>query len=251
MPNLRKAKTAVLRIVAQWLGMAPEEASKLVIRHVNGYRIAFRPKTSDEEVLAQTFRGDIFGRVPEFKPRLTDVVLEVGAHLGALSLLVAPRVKQVYALEPRKDTYALLRLNLLLNLASNISAERLALSDKNGQCELFYAPDGMSWGDSIVFDHARKSESVPCLSLSEFCDRRKITKIHFAKFNCEGAEFPILLSSDRRTLSVIEKMLVLYHCDLAPEASEKSILRHLQECGFRTTVRNRTATRGWIIAERV
>jgi FkbM family methyltransferase len=251
MPHPREAKTIILRIVARWLGMAPEEARRLVIRHVKGYRIAFRPKTSDEEVLAQAFQGDILAHVPEFTPRLTDVVLDVGAHLGGLSLLVAPRVKHVYALEPRRDTFALLRLNLLLNFASNISAERLALSDNNGQCELFYAPEGMSWGDSIVFDHSRKSETVPCLSLSTFCGQRKITKIHFAKFNCEGAEFPILLSSDRRTLSVIEKMLVLYHCDLAPETSEKSIIRHLEGCGFRTTVRNRTATRGWIIAERV
>jgi FkbM family methyltransferase len=249
MLQLNGAKTTLLRIVARWLGMAPEEARKLVIRHVDGYRFAFRPKTSDEDELAQAFQGDILAHVPEFRPRLTDVVLDVGAHLGGLSLLVAPRVKHVYALEPRKDTYALLRLNLLLNFASNVSAERLALSDNNGRWKL--APDGMSLGDSIVFDHSRKSESVPCLSLSTFCDQRKITKIHFAKFSCEGAEFPILLSSDRRTLSVIEKMLVLYHCDLAPETSEKSIIRHLEGCGFRTTVRNRTATRGWIIAERI
>jgi hypothetical protein len=38
----------------------------------------------------------------------------------------------------RKDTYALLKLNLLLNFAMNISPQRLALSDKDGRCKLFY-----------------------------------------------------------------------------------------------------------------
>ena len=81
---------------------------------------------------ARSFKTDVFSRLPEFKPKTTDVVLDVGAHLGGLSLLVAPRVKQVYALEPRKDTYALLRLNIFLNRARNVSAQRLALADKDG-----------------------------------------------------------------------------------------------------------------------
>ena len=178
----------------------------------------------------------------------TDVLLDVGAHLGALSLLVAPRVRKVYALEPSKNTYALLRLNTLLNFAVNISAERLALSDKDGSCKLFHAPEGESWGDSIVFDHSRLSEDVPCMSLSSFLDEKRITKIDFAKFNCEGAEFPILLSCDGRALSRIGKMLVLYHCDLMPGASEKALVSHLEEFGFKTKIRNRSKDRGWIIA---
>ena len=172
----------------------------------------------------------------------------MGAHLGALSLLVAPRVRKIYALEPSKNTYALLRLNTLLNFAVNISAERLALSDKDGSCKLFHAPEGESWGDSIVFDHSRLSEDVPCMSLSSFLDEKRITKIDFAKFNCEGAEFPILLSCDGRALSRIGKMLVLYHCELMPGASEKALVSHLEECGFKTKIRNRSKDRGWIIA---
>lgn len=250
MPYLTKAKSVSLGLLARWFGMAPEESRKLALRHFDGYRIAFRPKTSDEEVLAQGFARDVFSRLPEFKPKKTDVVLDVGAHLGALSLLAAPRVRQVYALEPRGDTYALLRLNVFVNRARNVAAERLALSDKDGSCKLFYAPDGESWGDSIVFDHARASEDVPCISLSRFFAERKIAKVDFAKFNCEGAEFPILLSSDRRTLSVMEKMLILYHCDLVPNASEKSLESHLEACGFRTAIRNRSKDRGWLLAQR-
>ena len=226
--------------------MAPEESRKLILRHFEDYRIAFRPETSDESEVRQFFGSDVFALLPEFKPKKTDVILDVGANLGGLSLRVAPRVNHVYALEPRKDTYALLRLNILLNFAVNISAERLALLDKNGSCKLFYADT--SWGDSTVFDHSGMSEDVPCMSLSTFCDERKITKIHFAKFNCEGAEFPILLSSDRRTLAMIEKMLVLYHCDLVPQMSEQLIVSHLEDCGFKTAIRNQSEHRGWIIA---
>ena len=72
----------------------------------------------------------------------------------------------------------------------------------------------------------------------------------FAKFNCEGAEFPILMSADQLTLSKFDKMLVLYHCDLVSGASERVLHEKLQHCGFRTSTRNQTEDRGWMIATR-
>jgi len=87
-------------------------------------------------------------------------------------------------------------------------------------------------------------------TLANFMERNGITECHFAKFNCEGAEFPILLASPRATLTRFETMLVLYHCDLATGHNHNELVQHLKASGFETTVRNQSEQRGWIIATR-
>ena len=71
------------------------------------------------------------------------------------------------------------------------------------------------------------------------------------KLNCEGAEFPILLSSSTETLQNFGVILALYHCDLyGGPATERDLAAHLQDAGFRKTFRQQSTTRGWLIAER-
>ncbi|MEZ5864923.1 MAG: FkbM family methyltransferase [Geminicoccaceae bacterium] len=98
-------------------------------------------------------------------------------------------------------------------------------------------------GDSTTHDYAADSEEVPGRSLRSFLTDRNIERVDFAKFNCEGGEFEILLGADPATLRRIGTMLVLYHCDLAKAFSEEQLLQHLHDCGFATEVRNRAAER--------
>jgi hypothetical protein len=76
-----------------------------------------------------------------------------------------------------------------------------------------------------------------------------IERIDFAKLNCEGGEFDILMAADAATLRCIRTMLVLYHCDFAQGASDAALIDHLEAAGFTTTIRNRSEERGWIIAQ--
>jgi len=89
---------------------------------------------------------------------------------------------------------------------------RLALLDKVGTCTLHY--DSGNWGHSVVSRLSLKHETVECCTLERFLETHEIEGCDFVKFNCEGAEFPILMSSNRDVLRRIRKMLVLYHCDL-------------------------------------
>ena len=234
------------------LGGTYPQLRSLSIRRFNGTYIAYRRGTSDEGVLAHSFDRDIFlSGVPKYAPSAGDIVLDVGAHIGDFALMVAQRLGggRVYAVEACRETYGILCANIALNRASNIAPSHLALAGQDGTCTLFHAPPGESWGDSTTHDYAGNREDVPSRSLRSFLADQNIERVDFAKFNCEGAEFEILLGADPATMRRIGTMLILYHCDLAEAFSEEQLLQHLRDCGFATEVRNRTAERGWIIAQ--
>jgi FkbM family methyltransferase len=227
-----------------------DRPSKLVLGSFGPFEIAFRRGTADEAVIKESFdRDTLLAGVPEYKPASDHIVIDVGAHIGAFSLLASSKVPQgkVFAIEASADTFDFLRINVALNRTTNISAHRLALLDKRGTCTLHH--DAGNWGHSVVKRLSHRSELVECCSLAEFMDDNAIRHCDFIKLNCEGAEFPILLSASGNTLRKFSFMLVLYHCDLWRANTEADLVEHLRANGFECAIRNRTEKRGWIIAQ--
>jgi hypothetical protein len=88
------------------------------------------------------------------------------------------------------------------------------------------------------------------VTLAAFLEANTLERVHFIKFNVEGAEFPILLSTPGSVLQRFDMMVVLYHCDLCPDRTAADLLRHLESSGFACAVRytHRAEKRGWIVA---
>jgi FkbM family methyltransferase len=242
----KNVKAVLLRLV--W-GSQLDASSNLTIASFNGFDVAFRRGTADESVLKQAFDSDIFfPGVPEYQPSDTDVIIDVGAHIGTFALLAAAKAAKgsVYAIEACQDTFNFLRINCALSKHRNLSTHQLALSDKDGTCTLYY--DVGNWGHSVVSQLSEHSETVACCTLQHFFEENGIGTCSFIKFNCEGAEFPILLGSPGDLLRRIRVMLILYHCDLWRANSEQDLLAHLRANGFICETRNCTDNRGWIVA---
>ena len=235
------------RWLQRWLRRA--DRGVLKIGSFGRFQVAYRGNTADENVLGHSFDHDIFFTgVPDYQPAETDVILDVGAHIGTFAMLAASKVSRgaVYAIEACEDTFNYLRINAALNRLENLSTCHLALSDRCGKCTLYHAKG--NWGHSMVSQLSHRSEVVECCTLQQFFDDNHIGKCSFIKFNCEGAEFPILLSSPASLLRRVGKMLVLYHCDLWTKNTPEELLTHLGASGFECIVTNRTEKRGWIIA---
>jgi FkbM family methyltransferase len=216
-----------------------------------GFDVAYRKGTADEQVIKHSFDRDIFfAGVPEYVPGENDVIIDVGAHIGTFSLLAASKATSgsVHAIEASRDSFELLKINAALNRLDNLRCHHLAISDTDGMMQLYH--DAENWGHSTVHDYDGPAEAVACRTLRSFLDEQGIAECRFMKLNCEGAEFPILLSADRDTLRRFEMMLVLYHCDLWERNSEEELTRHLSDCGFRCDLRNVKPKRGWIVATR-
>ncbi len=221
------------------------------IQQCGPFEVAYRIGTTDEDVIRHSFDNDIFFTgVPEYEPKDTDVMMDIGGHIGTFTLLAASKVPRgkVYGIEPCRESFELLRINKALNAASNIECVNAAVGDKSGRTVLHYGPG--NWGHSIVAARTAGGEEVAAMTLSEVLDSNEISTCHFVKFNCEGGEFPIVLASSRDVLRKFETMLVLYHCDLAKGQNERELVSHLEAAGFSTSLRNVSEKRGWIVAER-
>jgi FkbM family methyltransferase len=222
--------------------------SGLTIERFDQFEVAYRPGTADKRVIDESFSNDPYFRtVYEYAAKEGDVIIDVGAHIGTFGLLASSRAHgcTVHAIEASLDTYNVLRINAALNPDSKIVAHHLALADSDGSVTLFH--ESGNWGHSIVSKRSKISETTQALTLESFMAANHISRCQFIKFNCEGAEFPILLSTPRKVLERFEVMLVLYHCDLWKRNDESDLIRHLEECGMETRLVRHSKTRGWII----
>lgn len=240
------------RIRNAWRAFRPDEIGyKLAIDKFSGFDVAFRKGTADERVIAHSFDNDIFLRgVPEYQPKDDHIILDVGAHIGTLALLAASHLRsgRVHAIEASQESFDYLRLNAALNPKLPVTTHHLALAGHDGTVTLHH--DRKNWGHSIMKQLSSGGESVPAMSLTSFMTKFAIERIDFMKFNCEGAEFPILLNTPVNDLKRVAAMLVLYHVDLAEGYRLGTLTEHLQAAGFRPESRNVEGDRGWLVCTR-
>lgn len=94
-------------------------------------------------------------------------------------------------------------MNVSLNNAHNITPAHLTLADAPGVAVLHH--DQGNWGHSIMKPLSANSEQVPKDSLSNICEAHGVADVSLMKFNCEGVEFPILLSTPVEVLQEIRR----------------------------------------------
>ncbi len=210
-------------------------------------RIWYRENTSDMEVILHSFQNEIF-LIPEYSPKNGDVILDVGAYIGTFSLNLGSKLKgaKIFAIEPCKDTFSYLKKNIKENALTNVRAFETALSDRKGTTELYYGHD--HWGHSITKAFSDRSVTVETDTLENFMRANGICRCDFMRFNCEGAEFRIILNTPRECLQKVKLMLVLYHTDFVTDHSESDLIDYLESCNFSVRVRNRDQHRGWLVA---
>ena len=221
----------------------------LALLEEDGLYVAYREGTADESVLKHSLRRDIFlPGVPEYQPRSSDTVIEVGSHIGTFTVLIARQVDRVYAIEPSRETFDYLRINCLLNRLDNVRPFHLALGQERGLATLYH--DRENWGHTTMKQLTHESETVPMATLTDFMADQEIDRCDFLRMNCEGAEFPILLCTPPETLERVDAMLVSYHCDLVSVPLE-SLVAHIRRAGLEVEIRNRTSPyHGWLVAFR-
>jgi FkbM family methyltransferase len=228
-----------------------EVIRSVAIRHCGSFRVALRVGTADEHVLWDSFDKDMNFSSANYEPGPRDTILDVGAHIGTFAMLAASKVPQgrVFAIEASRESFDLLCINRAMNGLSNIEVAHLALSDGAGVATLYLDPAG-NWGNSITATMSRRSERVPTESLDGFMGARGIERIDFIKFNCEGAEFPVLMSASTETLARIKRMLVLYHCNLARGHDLDALKSRLRGAGFLLETTATSVDGGCIVAKR-
>lgn len=133
------------------------------------------------------------GWIEEFSK--DDTVFDIGANVGAYSLIMSKFAKKVYAFEPSVFNFNVLIKNVYTNKAPNIVPLNIALSQYRKLGTFVYSStetggSGHSFGQSPV-GGAYKQEIISC-SIDEFVEDFKIEAPNHIKLDVDGIEYEIL-----------------------------------------------------------
>lgn len=169
-----------------------------------------------------------------------DLVVDVGANIGVFSLFAATQTNnKVYAFEPYSENITYLRKNMYANGVQNVEEREIAVSDQIGFKKLYLAMNPAA--HYLLFNHKIEKKQgnyidVPTTTLQAIIDNNNFKQIDFLKMDCEGSEGTILMSTPKKFLRRIKKIVMEFHDNV-------SVLKHdeiqelLEEAGFATKLR--------------
>ena len=122
-----------------------------------------------------------------------DIVIDIGAHIGLYSLLLARKVGvngKVFSFEPSLTNFKILNKNIQNNGFKNIFPICKAVSDTNNQA-FFYLSRSDSGDNRLDKPYLKhKKIIVECIRSSTFI--KNIGRVNLIKLDVQGAEYRIL-----------------------------------------------------------
>ena len=157
------------------------------------------------------------------------VFLDVGAHIGRYTILVAKRAKDglVIAVEPNPENYRILRKNVELNELNNVVALNVAAWNKDCELKMYVGTTGSS--HSLIKNYGLGSFIVKARVLDDILlYELKVKKLNCVKIDVEGAELKVL-EGLRRTLRHHRPVLIIESWNL------EALKNLLNELGYTIT----------------
>jgi len=170
-----------------------------------------------------------------------DVVYDIGANVGAYSLLIGKRYRgavKVYAFEPSFSTFAQLSRNVALNgVSAAVYPMYIALSDKSGLS--FFNYSSLDTGTALhALERGGEAAAFPpvhrqpilSFTLDEMVERFGLPCPNHIKLDVDGIEHAILLGAARALAQPTLRSIIVESEETRPGAD--SIHSLLRAAGF-------------------
>ena len=192
-----------------YLGISNKEN---IIYFKNGVKCIVRNK-SDSIAFFENYFLKVNNPNERFEIKKEDIVIDVGSHVGYFTMYAANNANQgtVYSIEPYKESFEILKKNLKLNNLTNVKSFNAAISKVTKQVTLYIDKNNQIGNSIFKTDNTTESKKVDSFSLEDFVENNKIEKINFLKLDCEGAEFEILLNTNKELIKKINKISAEIH----------------------------------------
>ena len=206
------------------------DSKYIIYRLRNGVIYKTKAKELHRYMITESWIHDCYTKY--FNINEGDIVFDVGANIGAFSMLAAHYVKngKVYSFEPEKESFKLLKENVKLNDFKNIKLINKAVSNKTGTSD-FYLSDSNAGGHSFYSSKEDNKVTVPTISFEEFIKKNKIKKIDFLKMDCEGCEYDIFYNCSNETFKKIRYIAMECH-NINGESKAHEMEEFLKSKGF-------------------
>ena len=176
-----------------------------------------------------------------------NTVVDIGAHIGSLSLMAADRgAKQVVAVEAMSINFEHLMINITNNDFIKVITpiHAMIVADANKE-RLLYCPGGPCGNCSMVVNQIGPTEQPPLIAFKYFL--REFPVIDYLKIDIEGGEYELFDQSDElgtllkrvRFLDLELHKLENYGTDYShitkyshSDASADELILYLRDIGF-------------------
>lgn len=189
---------------------------------------------ADESVIAEIFKWKEYKASGSIIKNNKNPILDAGAHIGVFSLYtkaINPGAR-VYALEPEKNNFDLLKKNLDANKFFDVKTFNIALAERTCKRILFISDDNIN--HSLLPEPGENQDSprvsIQAYSFGDFLSQQKILKVGLLKMDIEGGEYEILESMSPEDFSKIENIILEYH--EYNGRSHKDLEKVLRQNGF-------------------
>jgi len=232
--------------VALYLNLIKDEYAILETR--KGVKIKIRVNSTDFMAFTHVWLLQEYDK-SGFEIRDTDIVIDVGAHIGLFALFSSQFCKngKVYCFEPIKENFDLLESNLELNNIRNVVATNVAVSSNNGIVTIYLDEDEA--GHSM-YGAGTKQVQVKSFSLQEIFDSNKLKKCDFLKMDCEGEEYKIIDSLSTSYFDKINKMCIEYHFTDSKPHLLQDMIKKLELSSYMIDTRKILPSIGFLYAKR-
>jgi len=201
----------------------------------NNATLFLRVGTNDIWILKEIYVNEAYEKT--YKPKLNDIVFDVGSHIGIFSIKTSQLVGKkgiIFSFEPEPHNFLLLFKNKKINNADNIKIFRNAVSSKNKIEKLNLHPFNTGMHSLNIKKKREKNTLVSCITLDSFIKKNKIKNINLLKIDVEGHELEVLRGATE-FLKKCENILLETH-EKEGGPPNKQILSFLFDCGFTSRI---------------
>jgi FkbM family methyltransferase len=167
------------------------------------------------------------------------IAVEVGSHIGTITVKLSKVVKEVYAFEPFKSSYDLLEKNLKLNNCHNVQIFNKGISNTCSSTYIKWVSDnnpgglGLEGGEITKKGNQNQKIKVELLTL----DSLYLDKLDFLKIDVEGFETQVINGSQETIKKCMPLIIIEIFEDMVTgiKASDKTIMKRfgfLFEIGY-------------------
>jgi FkbM family methyltransferase len=177
-----------------------ERASLIKTLNLLDQQVAFNAADDDYylETLPSNGPADI-QQLFEVFCREDSNVIDVGANVGVTAVIAGLLASRgsVLALEPVKDTFDYLAVNIAQSKVTNVKCLNLAAAAAGGHVQVVTRP-GHSFASFVGYEQVLKryagydEERVEAITLDRLVEREGMTRVDFVKIDVEGFELEVL-----------------------------------------------------------
>lgn len=161
-------------------------------------------------------------------------VVDIGAHKGFFTTYVATKLPnaKVFSYEPIKTSFLALQKHVRENKMLNVKIFNLGVAEKSGAREINISNSSTdnSFYKEIGSDMIGKT-TITCTTMLDILKSNNLKRLDLLKLDCEGAEFEILMSSNKATLDKVVEIRMEYH-DIDKDKNITKLKKFLKAKGF-------------------